>query len=391
MKNKRIIVMAVILALMSAELLLAWRVPGFSDFYVKYIFSFIENTFGRLSGLLSFSIGEFLIYGAVIYVALTVLLWLIRLVKLLEKKKTFKKLSRGNTKVFFWIVVIVLFIQVQNCFILYHTTPLYEGSLATDYEPDKEDLIKLREMLVKRANALCETFERNEKGEIITDSDLKETAVSSMKKLGNEAKAKVKAGLAGPIDERLSLLTGYYSKPKYFYKSDFFCQQSICGYYFPFSLEANVNELMYITNKPDTMCHELSHLKGFIFEDEASFVAYLACMKSEDPFFIYSGTLDALGYVNGALYKEIKKDSSLSEGLTKTDPRVVFDSMFITEEVRAKVEEDAWFKTETVEELTDAFLDTNLTLNGVSDGIISYSRMVNLLLKYYYMEGKWTD
>lgn len=387
MKKKRIICMSVILALMSCEMILAWRVPGFSDFYVKYIFSFIENSFGRLSGLLPFSIGEFLIYGAVGYVLLTVLLWLVRLVKLLEKKKTFKKLSRGNTRVFFWIVLIVLFIQVQNCFILYHTTPLYEGTGVAAYEPNKEDLIRLREMLVNRANMLCETFDRNEKGEIIIDKDLKDIAVLAMKKLGDEAKARVKEGVPGPIDEKLSLLTGYYSRPKYFYKSDFFCQQSICGYYFPFSLEANVNELMYVTNKPDTMCHELSHLKGFIFEDEASFISYLACLSSEDPFFIYSGTIEALGYVNGALYKEMKRDPSIGESLTKTNPLVIYDSMFITEEVRAKVEEDAWFKTETVEEITDVFLDTNLTLNGVSDGIISYSRVVNLLLKYYYMEG----
>ncbi len=39
--------------------------------------------------------------------------------------------------------------------------------------------------------------------------------------------------------------------------------------------------------------------------------------------------------------------------------------------------------TETVKKAADAFLDANLTLNGVSDGVVSYSRVVKLLLQYY--------
>ena len=70
--------------------------------------------------------------------------------------------------------------------------------------------------------------------------------------------------------------------------------------------------------------------------------------------------------------------------LTPISDKVVFDSMFITEETRKAVEEDAWFKTEDVKRLSDEFIDTNLTLNGVEDGIQSYSRMVDLLLKYYF-------
>jgi hypothetical protein len=40
--------------------------------------------------------------------------------------------------------------------------------------------------------------------------------------------------------------------------------------------------------------------------------------------------------------------------------------------------------TEVVEEATDAFIDTTLKVDGVSDGIISYSRVVKLLLQYFY-------
>ena len=43
-------------------------------------------------------------------------------------------------------------------------------------------------------------------------------------------------------------------------------------------------------------------------------------------------------------------------------------------------------KTETVKQAADTFLETTLTLNGVEDGTVSYSRVVKLLLQYY--DGK---
>ena len=70
--------------------------------------------------------------------------------------------------------------------------------------------------------------------------------------------------------------------------------------------------------------------------------------------------------------------------LTPISELVSFYAMFLTEATWQEVEEDAWFKTESVRKASDAFIDTNLTINGVEDGIQSYSRMTDLLLKYYY-------
>lgn len=47
------------------------------------------------------------------------------------------------------------------------------------------------------------------------------------------------------------------------------------------------------------------------------------------------------------------------------------------------MEQRAVLKTETVKQAADTFLNTTLTLNGVKDGTISYSRVVSLLLQYY--------
>ena len=383
MKKQRFLFWIILLVLAACELLLSWRVDGFSDFYVEKVFPIFLNTYGRISALFPFSIGEMLIYGAVGYTVFTVVIWMCRFVHFVDGKDRLKRFSRINSKIFFKLLIFICLVQVQNCFVLYHTSTLYEGTEAEDYDGTKEELVALRERLCVRANELSVTFERDENGEIIYDGDMKETAKAAMKNLGDEAKSRLGSADEELLDRKLSLLSGFYSSPKAFYKSDFFSQQYIKGYYFPFTLEANYNDLMYIANLPDTMCHELCHLKGFIFEDEASFIAYLACINSQDEFFEYSGILNALSYVDSEIDKEASKDESLAGLLTTENDYVRFDKTFLTSEAWAKVESDALIDTKKVSKASDTFLDTNLTLNGVSDGIVSYSRMVKLLLKYY--------
>lgn len=384
MRKNKVLFWLIIIALLSCEMVLAWRVPGFSDAYVKYAFPLFRGSWGRLFGLVDFSVGEILIYLAVVYVCFTVILWLARFVKFCERKETLKAFSRSNTKFFIKLLIFVALLQVQNCFVLYHTTPLFVGTDYESYEPSREDLISLYEKLATTANALSGEFERNSKGEILMDEDLGSLAKIIMQGVGEDAKERVEAGTAGPIDDKLSLLSGYYSRPKPFFKSDFFSQQDIMGYYWPFTFEANYNDMMYVANLPSTMCHELSHTKGFIFEDEANFLSYVACANSDELFFVYSGTVAALQYVAKDVKKELALEPEIRNTLTPLREEVIFDSVFLTDEAWEEVEKDNWFDTKKVSEASNTFLDTNLVLNGVEDGVVSYSRVVNLLLKYYY-------
>ena len=77
--------------------------------------------------------------------------------------------------------------------------------------------------------------------------------------------------------------------------------QQLCGVYSPFTVEANYNREMPLYNIPHTICHELSHLKGFMREDEANFIGYAACIHSEDLYFRYSGYLMGWVYAGNAL------------------------------------------------------------------------------------------
>ena len=96
-------------------------------------------------------------------------------------------------------------------------------------------------------------------------------------------------------------------------------QMDLMGIYFPFSMEANYNQDMYKAKLPDTICHELAHTKGYIQEDEANFIAFMACDRSDNADYRYSGYLAALGEVRNKIFdyasddKKIEFDSSICD------------------------------------------------------------------------------
>ena len=61
----------------------------------------------------------------------------------------------------------------------------------------------------------------------------------------------------------------------------------------------------------------------------------------------------------------------------------------LTDEEWARIEEKALFRTETVSRAADTFVDTTLKVNGVADGKVSYSRVVELMLRYESLLQGW--
>lgn len=364
----------------------AWK--GFSDFYVDNIFPLWVETYGRVTGIFPFSVGEWMLYLAAALVFVFLAAGIILIVCLILKRKlpaakssalplartaSFQKMYGRYALFLYWVFGIVSVIMMLNCFLLYQVSPIterYEIGGSPDKEYGAEEIAALRDYVVEQANALAPFFERDEKGYIIYTEDIREKAREEMRRLG----------------KTFENLQGYYPKPKGLCLSGFYSQQSIMGYYFPFSMEANYNRQMYITNMPVSMCHELSHLKGFILEDEANFIGYLACVDSGDELFRYSAYLSVIGYLDRDFVRAIGENGEIYAAHPQIDEQVAKDKKFLTEESWEQVERKAVLKTETVRRAADAFLDTNLTLNGVSDGTVSYSRVVRLLLRYY--DGK---
>lgn len=370
MKKWKLWIPALLVSLSVILNILARLSRGFSDFYVNRIFPVWVETYGRFTGLFPFSVGEWLLYLAVCLLGLFLLGGVVYLAGRGKLPRGYKSGYQKYALFLYWVFGIVCMIMTLNCFLLYQASPITQRFQIAANQGRKygaDELGILRDYVVKRADELSDCFDRDENGYIVYDLDLAQEAVSRMQQLGR----------------RFPNLKGYYPEPKKLYLSGFYSQQYIMGYYFPFSMEANYNNQMYITNVPVTMCHELSHLKGFILEDEANFIGYLACVDSEDALFQYSAYLSVIGYLDRDFYQAIGQDSGEYVRHVPINDTVQRDKIFLTGEAWQQVEEKAVLDTEVVKQAADTFLNTTLTLNGVSDGTMSYSRVVELLLQYY--------
>ncbi len=356
-----------ILLLCAAFNISAWVSTPFADFFTDNVFPVITQPYGRFTSMASVSVGEILLM-VLCAIATAVLVCITSTAVTAIRKKSapewLKILQKILIKTLPPLFLAVAVIMSMNCFVLYHCTPIKAGEDSKDSYTVGE-LAELRDYVVEKCNAMAAGMQRDEEGCVIFHGDMAEKARSAV--LG--------------ISDRYKRLDGFYVTPKVLTFSGFMSQQYMQGYYFPFSMEANINGEMYIMNKPFTMCHELAHTKGYIYEDEANFLGYLACINSGDEVFVYSGYLGILAYVNNDFYRSVDREEY--DRHVKISDEVRFDSQFLTEKAWEEVEKRAVLDTEMVRKAADTFIDTNLKVNGISEGKASYSHVVALLLDYY--------
>ena len=393
--------------------LASWAIPGFSDWYAESVFPVITAPLARLTSLLPFSVGEWMLLAAVLWILILLILTaagLIAAVKARSADTRIVRAARRFLRATCWLLAVVMPVMTLNCFILYHTTPLEESLPGYGKEYTIAELGELRDYIVEKCNALAEEMPRDETGEVVYEGGaaaMEETAREAVERLGQmsicntagpaaaadtsdsgstasgsaESDTEEAACEAENLPSVLSRLCGFQVTAKELFFSDFVSQQYIQGYYFPFSMESNYNAIMKTMNKPSTICHELAHTHGFIYEDEANLIGFLACIYSDDVIFRYSGWLSVLNYVNNSFYANV--DEATYQSHVSISDRVRFDNKFLSDEAWEEVEEDALLSTEVVKAATDTYLDTTLKANGVESGKASYTHVVELLLMYY--------
>ena len=361
----------------------AWKSTPFCDWYVKNIHPFWVNIYARIMGMYSFSVGEIMLAAGLAATASALFCGMIAAAAAVRHRGASysavviycKKYLKGYA----WGFVITAAVMTLNCFIPYHSSTLeekygipgrMEASIAEELlskEYSLEELGRLRDYIVIRVNQLSAQVERDAYGNIIYPENMEELIIESMQRLGEE------------FDQ----LSGYYPRPKQLAMSGFFSQQMIKGYFFPFSMEANYNSLMHEINRPATICHEYAHLKGFMYEEDANMIGFLACINSPEVTLQYSGFLSVLNYVNNEFYEAVGRDDALYASHPGISSQVSQDNVFLEKETWEEVEERAVIRTEIVDKVSDKFTETTMVLNGIEDGMRSYTRVVQLLLHYY--------
>lgn len=346
----------------------------FADLYLEYVFPIWNHTFGRLCSWVPFSVGEILIILALIGIPLSLITYILLMI---FKKNMRKVVTKLYIKTIAWCLAYVVLTETLNCFIFYQCSTFASKNGISENTYTVEQLLDLYEVLAKQTNEASAEIERDENGCFVLNADLSETAKENL--------------LA--LSDRYPVLDGFYTTPKPVINSYFMSQQYLMGIYFPFTLEANYNHLMYSSNKPCTVTHELVHTQGIILEDECNFIAFLACSESDDADYRYSGYLSALKYVlNKSCDAVADMDDSYklryNEITYSLDIGVIIDiaeNQSYWESVQE--EDEGLLPSDVVDEMGDEFIDANLKFNGVEDGRQSYGRMVDLLLNYYSDKG----
>ena len=234
----------------------AWSSRSLSDAYIDYIFPIWVNTYGRITGLFPFSVGEWLIVAGILVVLAAVVLGCSLLIPACRHSEKYCRGVKEYFGFFAWTLLAVFAIMTLNCTMIYHGSTFSEKYFGEEEAQEQttqertEELLRIYNDIVSHCNALSMEMERDNSGAVVysggVDSrgnavDMEDKAIDVMQSLG----------------KRYDQLDGYYPRPKAMFFSDFMCQMYMCGYYFPFSMEANYNDVMYIMEKPATMCHEL--------------------------------------------------------------------------------------------------------------------------------------
>ncbi len=335
---------ALLLAAVVLELA-ARMFPDFAEWYAVRIYPLIVGTLGRLCSLVPFSVAEILLYAGVILTLIGIALVLLRRWAL---RRALWMFARAG------VVLALMF--TLNCGINYHRMTFAERAGFEIRESSVEELRALCEQLANELNEAAQEIAADAQGSLMEKGELEIEAVRAMQAIGEEYPE----------------LSGYYPRPKPVIGYWFLSYQQLQGIYSPFTVEANYNSDMPQQDKPSTLCHELSHLKGFMREDEANFIAYLACRASDNALFRYSGALLAWIYSGNALYAQ--------------DPDGFLE---IREELSSKVLQDLQEHNEywnaydgAVAQVADKINDTYLRANAQDDGTKSYGRKVDLLLAW---------
>ena len=144
------------------------------------------------------------------------------------------------------------------------------------------------------------------------------------------------------------------------------------GIYIPFIAEGHIDGGLAPVSHPFTLTHELAHGYGIGNEGSCNFLAFLALENAEDPFIQYSAWLTYWRYLARELYRYDPQlldtlRASLSPGM-KNDLRSI---------------QEAYKKYPTFFPNTNRKVyNTYLKSQGVSEGIRSYNRMVELIFAW---------
>lgn len=332
----------------------------FADWFGFNVYPVFSGIGSHFCGLFPFSLAEFFVAAAI----LGFIAGIVCLIKYIKRRRGHRVKAFFNGFSWYGLIASALFMLLSfNCLAGYNRTPFsyYSGLTLTKYTA--EELKGLTLHLIEGANNAVSEVRLDSEGRPIKPDNFNSLACEAMENLG----------------ERYEVLKGYYPQPKAVICSNVMSSFNLAGIYFPITVEANYNRAMPVSSQGFTACHELSHLTGFIREDEANYIAYAACRESSDPYFRYSGYLSALTYALNAYYAEADREEYY-EVIALIDPVIIAEYA---------CRSDYWapYQKKVTYKVSSAVNDVYLKANNQTDGTKSYGRIVDLMIAEWLAEN----
>ena len=311
----------------------------------------------RLTAPLPFSLGEALIVTGILALTAYAAVTLVRLFR--RKSEWGRTLYRVCLTA---LTAVVLIYAGFCCFwgVYYYTSDFEEQSGIFGRASSVEELTEVTRYYTDLAVEYADQVPRDEEGRARLDLD---------------RTFSYSASLYQNVEQLVPCLAGDPVPAKRFFFSRCMSYLNFSGFFFPFTAEANVNTDCPPALIPSTIGHELAHQRGVAQEDEANFVAVLACLSDGDPEYVYSAALLAYVHLGNALYRA-DYDAWLEN----------FERL--PETVRADLTEsnEYWgrFKRSAVSKVSDSVYTGFLHSYGQTLGLQTYGKCVDLLVAYYY-------
>ena len=351
--------LALLLPLSGAAVAVARANPQLVErLYSQGLYPVLARAIGGLTSLVPFSVWEGLLVllaagGVALLVCLAVSPWRRRLLS----RKFFRVKPLAWVRRGCGLAGVVAFLFVFLCGLNYYRLPFTAFSGLTVRESSLQELAALYLELAEEANSLRPLVAEDAQGVMVLEGAFPQVA--------GQARQAISA-----LSERYAVLPDLPLNPKPVANSWLMSRAQLTGQ-FTFTYEANINILAPDYTIPATICHELAHTRGFMREDEANFIAYLACLESQVPQVRYSGTMLALVHVDNRLYTaDPQLLSQLSQTLSPGVRRDFADHNAYW----------AQFENQVIAQVSEVVNDTYLKVNNQQDGTQSYGRMVDLLL-----------
>lgn len=321
--------------------------------YSSTIYPYIGKSMGFISSFVPFSIAELFLIGATISLVMGLILTVFKP----------RILLKNIPKIFHYIIRFFAIAYILFYFLWGFNYYREDYSLLANMNMEPATYGELRELTLEKihkANIIRETLLEDINGIFFLEDSIHDLSV-----LANMGFSDYQVGGLN--------LGGNYGRAKPIFLSKYMSYTGIIGIYIPFTSEANINTDIPHSSILTTLSHEIAHQRGFAKEDEANFIAYKANINHPDERFQYSSHYFAMNQLLNEVYRQNKDDYSL-----------LYQE--ISHAVRRDLDysRDYWaLRQGKVREKATSMNDNYLKANNQSQGVKSYSGVVNLLLAEY--------